>query len=281
MTLILGMSKPEGIYMSADYRATRSGKLVGDDAIKFLTVHYPPDKTGPKALLACTGLGELPDGTPTGRWLRETLRGETEVIDRSMEHLRERLDRDVAPLGYELIVNVLVLERERRLFGGLSNVKIESGAPVLHDSFGYVMQELDGPFWFANGSGALYIADRERTLLQAQKSVVPRQPKDHMKLLATVNRRAAELDRRKTVSPFCQVSFINSDERTGPQSQTFTEQGEDVPFAMPVLLFGVDLSDMMSRFVERSAPFFRGETTSVEPDDGSIDEINEGLQRRP
>jgi hypothetical protein len=83
MTLILGMSKPDGIYMSTDYRVTdyRTGTLVDDSSVKFLTAHYPPDKTGPKALMGYAGLAVLPDGTKTGDWIRETLRGESEVID--------------------------------------------------------------------------------------------------------------------------------------------------------------------------------------------------------
>ncbi len=274
------MSKPEGIYLSADYRATaRSGRLVNDASIKFLTVHYPPLGTGPKALFGYTGLAILPDGTPMGTWLRETLRGETQVIDQSMAHLRERLDRDIAPLGCELIVNVLVLEPARRLLGGFTNLKVEGGTKlVLLDSFEYVMRELDEPFWFANGSGALHIAHRDRELLRTQLAVAPRKPADHMKLLATVNRRAAMRDRN--VSPFCQVSFINSDERTSPQSQDFVEKGEEVPFEMPMLVLGVDLTAMARRFDEQSIAFFRGETTSLGPD---IDPAaaNEELKRRP
>lgn len=93
MTLILGMSKPEGIYLSVDYRVTNSqtGKTLDDASVKFLTVHYPPDKVGPKALIAYTGIAQLRDGTSVGDWLRETLRGETEVFDGSMEHLHQRL----------------------------------------------------------------------------------------------------------------------------------------------------------------------------------------------
>jgi hypothetical protein len=39
MTLILGMSKPEGVYLSSDYRVTdaRSGKLIDDASVKFLS----------------------------------------------------------------------------------------------------------------------------------------------------------------------------------------------------------------------------------------------------
>ena len=181
MTLVLGMSKREGIYLSADYRVTdlRSGRLVDDASVKHLTVHYPPEG-GPKVLFAYSGLAVLPDGAPTGRWLRETLRGESEFIDQSMAHLRDRLDRDVAPAKVPLVVNALVLEGDRRLFGGLSNLR-RDGRVV--DSFGYVMNELDGPFWFANGSGAAaVIADERFELLRRQLDVRPRKPLDHMRL---------------------------------------------------------------------------------------------------
>jgi hypothetical protein len=110
VTLILGMSKPDGIYLSVDYRVTnsRTGRLLDDASVKHLQVTYPPDKTGPRALLAYTGLAILPDGTPTGTWIRETLRGESEVFDVSMGHLRGRLERDIARLREALIINVLV-----------------------------------------------------------------------------------------------------------------------------------------------------------------------------
>jgi hypothetical protein len=44
MTLILGMSKPEGIYHSVDYRVTntRACQLIDDAATKNLTIHYLP-----------------------------------------------------------------------------------------------------------------------------------------------------------------------------------------------------------------------------------------------
>jgi hypothetical protein len=43
------MSKPEGIFLSADQRITEypSDRLVDDAAVKFLTVHYPPTRSAP------------------------------------------------------------------------------------------------------------------------------------------------------------------------------------------------------------------------------------------
>src|ERR671933_450420 len=98
MTLILGMVKPEGTYLSVDYRVTdrRTGRVIDDAAVKFLSVTYPPAEGGPRALFAFTGVATLRDETPVGDWLRETLRGASgESFDASMAHLRERLDRDL------------------------------------------------------------------------------------------------------------------------------------------------------------------------------------------
>ena len=55
MTLILGMSKPEGIYLSVDHRfldpLTR--KPTDDHAVKFLNVRFPPVRSISEAYLHC------------------------------------------------------------------------------------------------------------------------------------------------------------------------------------------------------------------------------------
>jgi hypothetical protein len=272
MTLILGMSKAEGIYLSADYRVTdaRTKRVIDDTSIKFLTIHYPPDKTGPKALFGYSGLAILPDGTPTGTWIRETLRGESDVFDVSMAHLRQRLDRDIGPLRIPLQITVLVAQGDRRYFGGLSNV-LAPGEP-----FGYQMQELTEPFAFAHGSATRRVMESaDVELLKAQLKIVPRESLDHMRLLAAVNRRAAA--REPTVSPFCHVAYVNGDDRTRPTSHTFTEHGESVPFEMPVLLFGIDLTDMMRDFMRQSEAKRAG--ADLPPPD--VEMRNKGLRRRP
>ena len=110
--------------------------MIDDESVKFLTVHYPPENVGPKALIVYTGIALLPDGTRVGDWLRETLRGETEVIDDSMRHLNERLNRDLAKFQKPLIVNVLVVEGDRRLLGGFTNAQSDGS---VKSTFGYEM----------------------------------------------------------------------------------------------------------------------------------------------
>jgi hypothetical protein len=223
----MGMAKAEGIYLSADYRVTEhpSGRLVDDAATKFLTIHYPPHEGGPKAVIAYSGIAFAPDGTPMGTWLRETLRGETEVFDKSMAHLRGRLDRDIAGSGWPLIVNALALQGDKRYFGGLTNMaftdETRRKAKVL-ERFEYLMNEVSTEFVFANGSGAARVLaeghiERVRKLL----SVRPRKVEDHMNLLAAINRKVAA--GASTVSPHCHVSYVNADDSTSPTSRTFTQ----------------------------------------------------------
>jgi hypothetical protein len=277
MTLILGMSKPEGIYLSVDYRVTdlRTRALIDDAATKSLTIHYPPiTQNGPKVLLGFTGVAQLRDGTPTMTWIRETLRGEVEVIDQSMAHLLSRLDRDIAPLRVPLTINVLVLEPGRRLFGGFTNVR--GGKSPVARNFAYLMQEVDDAFMFANGSGAVQgVANGHIARLQPHLRVVPRLPMNHMKLLAIVNRRIAA--KNASVSPFCNVSFINSDGRFEPVSRSFVEAGEAVPLEMSMLLGGIDLTAITERVIQTSQALRTGQPVPPEPD---ISMMNERLKRR-
>jgi hypothetical protein len=266
------MSKPEGIYLSVDYRVSnsRTREVIDDASVKFLTVHYPPEHVGPKALIAYTGIALLPDGTPVGDWLRETLRGQTEVINDSMRHLHERLNRDFAKFRAPLIVNVLVVEGDRRLLGGLTNVRSNGS---VKPTFSYVMNEHSEPFVFANGSGsARVVADNHFDALRGQLAVRPRRVQSHMKLLATVNRRVAEVE--PSVSPHCRVAFINADDKTQPTSQNFVERGESVPFSMPMVWFGIDLSYVTEQFM-RDVGSGGIPLTQLDPD-----EVNKHLKRR-
>jgi hypothetical protein len=276
------MSKPEGIYLSVDYQITdmRTRAFISNDAIKCLTIHYPPlDNGGPKVLLGFTGMAQLPDGTPTLAWIRETLRGEVEVIDQSMAHLRRRLNRDIAPLHVPLIINLLVIERYRRLFGGFTNVRVPvPGQDPVMPGFKYLMNTLNSWTIIANGSGAETLVKAGHfDRLQPHLGVVPRDPMNHMKLLAGMNRRVAT--KNSTVSAFCQVSFINSGNRFRPVSHVFIEKGESVPFEMPFLLSGLDLTELVREFHVNSEALRKGEISQYPTT--SNEEANEKLKRRP
>jgi hypothetical protein len=291
VTLILGMSKPEGIYLSADFRVTEhpTGRLIDDASAKLLDVLFPPPEGGTRALIAYTGLAILPGGLPMGSWLMETMRGESEYPDQAMAHLKERLNRDIAPHRVGLIVNALIIEGEhgeRRLFGGFTNQRWDPARSRIEvlPGFEYVMDELSAPMVFANGSGAVRaIADKHLDAARAQLGVRPRRAYDHMKLLASINRRVAAKD--MTVSPACHVAFVpaerpkpgKSNNKFGPTSHTFANRGESAPALMPVLLFGIDTTHMMRHMQDLLAATTAGTDPPPEVD---TDTMNRLLRRR-
>jgi hypothetical protein len=208
-----------------------------------------------------------------GYWLMETLRGEIESFNDSMQHLGVRLNRDLSTFFHvhrmPLIVIALVIQHDGlRAFGGNSNMQADG--TVLRN-FEYQMNEITAPDVFGQGSGAPYVVKDHLDLLREQLGVRPRNPRDHMKLLATVNRRVAKVE--KGVSSHCHVAFINGDDRFGPMSETFADRGTPLPFSMGVLFAGIDLSLMVDKFVEARKA---GIMPSYDPD-----EINENLKRRP
>jgi hypothetical protein len=270
------MSKPEGIYVCVDYRVTdsRNGALIDDSAIKSLRVDFAPLPVGVKALLTFTGVAILPDGTPTMTWIRETLRGESEFPDQALAHLRERLNRDYAGMRHPLIVNILAVHGEKRFFGGFSNIASTSFKPLTE--FGYVMQEVNEEFLFANGHGAFTaFADTKLHKMQSLLGTRPRSVKDHMKLLSIVNRRVAASD--PSVSPFCMVQFINADESFSPATRTFAEGGEQPPSGFSMLLGGIDLTEL-SRQAQEAFQSMKDGKPFEHP---TNEEMNEQLKRRP
>jgi hypothetical protein len=234
VTLILGLSKAEGIYLSVDYRVTwrGSGNLVDDDTVKFLNVNYPG---GPKALFAYTGIARLPgSNTDVGDWLRIRVSEGPAPFNDSMHYLRRRLDTDIAPRRQALIVNVLAIHDDNRYLGGFSN---SDPYGAISSSFEYQMERQRKPFSFGNGMAARRFFSmritRYSSLLSDQLSIQPNHPRDHMKLLWHVNREISKIDR--TVSPHCHVSFINADGRYPPAQEAFAELGQPKPVTMPIV----------------------------------------------
>jgi len=278
MTLVIGMSKADGAYMSTDYRVTRAGVHVDDEEVKLLVVSYPPSEGGPRALFGYTGLAELRDGTRMGRWLQETMRDQG-TFDASMEHLRTRLDRDIAPEREPLMINILVVHGDRRYLAALSNArtKVTAGGKIAtHREFRYRCDELDRPVVFANGLGASrLVSGGHLDRLRGQMGIRPRRAMDHMNLLATTNRRVAAKD--NTVSPFCHVTFVPAD--GGPTtSRTFLDRGESAPIEAPYIFCGVDLTLMQTDVVRRLEALRRDEPP---PPDLDAATMNEALRPRP
>lgn len=249
------MSKPEGIYMSVDFRTSVPGtqQPIDDATVKFLTVHYPPANIGPKAVIAYCGVATTQDNrTPLGDWLRETMRGETDSFEDSMRHLGARLDRDLSRWLHKfqtaLIVNVLVIDREhKRYLGGFSNLR-QDGITVSR-KFEYCMEAMKKPL-FGNGLGAARVlTSGEAAKLSHALSVTVRHPRQHMEFLAKVNRHVATSE--KSVSPHCHVSFVSADNRFRSRAEVFDRKWRPVPLKLrlPMIVLGADLSESSGQFV--------------------------------
>jgi hypothetical protein len=89
------LMRPEGIWLSTDRRITKGGQPEPDAPKQLLICCPPAPGDGPRILLGFTGLAEMPDGTPTLQWIRETIRGESRPFVPLMQHLQARLTRDV------------------------------------------------------------------------------------------------------------------------------------------------------------------------------------------
>ena len=135
MTLVMTLIRPEGIWQSADYRLTSSqtGTVLDDAAPKQLSILCPPLPDGPKVLLAFTGLAEAPGREPMLQWIRETIRGEQRYIMPMLDHLRDRLTRDIGRSHlshYVLVVTGGILEPSgRRFYFEINNVDPSTRKP--------------------------------------------------------------------------------------------------------------------------------------------------------
>lgn len=257
VTLILGMSTPNGICMSVDYRVTRSdtGAEVDPYASKSLVVNYRPFPGGPVALFGYTGLAQLWGGMPTGRWLREVLRGGGEDFNQSMQHLKQQLNSRVARSypGVELTILVMVAagSKERHI-GGFTN-RDEQGN--VQPQFRYEMCPLgpDTGKTFSGGSGrAVVLGDGHASAMTAHAADPTNFSDESMPFLANINRQVAEKD--SGVSPYSYVTYIGSDTDWKARCGGFNEAGENVPFIHPMMILGIDLTEMSETMMRSMGP---------------------------
>ena len=140
----------------------------------------------------------------------------------------------------------------------------------------YYMDELSDGFIFASGSGSqIKHAPPQYERLKRQLGIIPRDPLNYMYLLAEINREIAQSDKRNSVSPFCQVTFLNADDRFGPVSRAFIKSDESVPFSIPIVAYGIDMDELTHQFFPDFENLFKG-------DDLPPSEINiNRLKRKP
>lgn len=124
MTLLMIMFRAEGVWQAVDYRLTLSGKPINDDTNKQLSIHCPSDVEGKpiQLLLGFTGAAQVRDRTPMVQWVRETLRGESRVIDATLDHLRDRLERDALQREPLMFSGAILEPSGRKLYVEIANI---------------------------------------------------------------------------------------------------------------------------------------------------------------
>lgn len=268
MTLIITMIRPKGIWQSVDRRVTKAGKVVDDAAPKQLHIKCPPlDGTGPQVMLGFTGLAEMPDGTPTLQWARETLRGETRTVMATFDHLRDRLTRDLGASRLwrnPLIFSGGIFEGGKRFYVEVRNVDPKTWQ--ITRRFEYAISEVTQPMIFIGGNGLAGVSKEDLDLLMAQAQIRPAKWEDHLGLLAAVNRRTAANLKKKTVSPWCAASFLAKG-KDGMHTKHFGKPGEpDGPPGIPMLLGGIDAYEMTSLLGQHMKRFRKGGGLESTPD---------------
>lgn len=281
MTLIITMIRPEGIWQSVDRRVTKAGRVVDDAALKQLHIKCPPlDVTGPQVMLGFTGLAEMPDGTPTLQWARETLRGETRTVMATFDHLRDRLTRDLGSSRlwqYPLIFSGGIFEGGKRFYAEVRNVDPKTWQMTRR--FGYLIREVTHPMVFIGGDGLSGVSREDLDLLTAQAQIRPAKWEDHLGLLAAVNRRTADNLKKKSVSPWCAASFL-AEGKDGVHTKHFGKPGEPTrPSGAPMLVGGIDLFETTSVMAQHMERFRKG-GGSLEPLPDTEEASRRSVKRR-
>ena len=205
-------------------------------------------------------------------WIRETLRGESRTLDQSFILIRENATRDLAPSlrahGICHMFSIGAFLAGRPWAVQIRNFTARAGVLDLTplDHFDTAAKEITG-----SGLGFLYgdpraINRRDLDKLMALAARKPRRPKDFRNALASINRRiAATPSGRRTISSGCVTSFIP------PKGEPFESEfhgkvAGPTPFAVPTLLFGIDLTDIQRTMMQQMRQ--QGGTLSSSPDTG-------------
>jgi hypothetical protein len=247
MTLNLTIVSTWGIWQSSDHRLrdTVTGKLVDDYSIKQVSFRCPDGA----ALLAYAGVGRV-ESLDISDWLRETLRGQTRTLDQTFIQIRENATRDLAPrLRTHNILHMFSIGAF--LMGRPWAIQIRNFDPAgdgtVLNHFDTVAREVPQgsglAMAFGGGPGVVSPSDGKKLMTVATRK--PRNAKEFRKLLAKINYRAGTTKPGKTfISPGCVTSYIPP--AGEPVESEFHNTGRAPgPMIVPMLLFGIDVTEMM------------------------------------
>lgn len=257
MTLNLTIVSPHGVWQSSDCRLTdiRTGALVEERSVKHLHLRCP-DGT---AMIAYAGVGRV-NGVEISDWLRELVRGETRGLDDTLILIRESATRDLGPYverRYHHMFSIGAFLGGRpwiiqiRNFAAINASKI--GPPIRE--FQTVAEAISGPgrpFVFGAHEA---VSPRDRAILLKAAARRPRKPADFRRLLAGINRRAAAHPTHgHLISRHCLTSFCPPAGEPIEAEIVGLDRGMGTPLVIPMILFGIDMTDTMRALQEHIGP---------------------------
>jgi hypothetical protein len=135
--------------------------------------------------------------------------------------------------------------------GGVVDSRVFGRRPLGH--FEVAAQHVQNPsdaFAGALGLGAQAISRKDLDLLLSLAQRKPKDHRDYMNVLAAINKRASSRDRHRSVSPACEVLYLDpvaamAEDEIHFDSQLY-DNGQKVPEsfeggAFPINLFGIDV----------------------------------------
>jgi hypothetical protein len=208
--------------------------------------------------MSYTGLGRVGE-VEMSDWMRKVVRGESRTVDETLIFLREkateRFGRDLAraELHHSFCIGAFLAGRAWAVM--VSNVHPRppfNALPPLEEFQTSALLVENEPLVLAWGSGRAAIKQAELGRLTQIVRNRPKSPKNYSKLLATVNRRAAQVpELGSTVSESCFVAHIPPQgDPVGSEFFGWETLKPPRPPVVPMVLFGIDTTEMTRVLVD-------------------------------
>jgi len=283
MTLAITLVTESGVWASTDHRLTAhpTGTLITDGSVKQVVIRCPDGA----ALVSYTGLGRI-GRIDISQWMREVLRGESRTVDETLIDLRDQATSRIGLPAQQLGIPHAFLA------GAFVNgtpwaVEIKNWRPLgafgggIQSSFETSAIRISQPVLLGAGSGWAAVSEEDRQLLLTVSRRRPRNPQEFMKLLASVNKRAAESRKpgSRSVSSSATVVYMPPS-GDSVQHQWFGPKEEEhlAPAGFSHMLFGIDVGEMMGPLLQNFDALRRGELSEEEFDKLSEEAARKSVQ---
>jgi hypothetical protein len=215
---LLGLATPNGFWLSSDYRLTNlyTGTLVDDWSPKSITVTCPDGI----AIVTFSGVGKIGPRN-TSHWLTRILEGTQRTLNESIEHIRDTATADFNKLCWtrrpecKHLFLVAAFQRGAPWIAAITNVQPEdwrTPRPPMGHFVVTDVQRVEKPNIIMFGIREAVQLERDKDLLRRARHVRPRNPAEYLRLLATINRRAASPPTpallRYGISPACETTWL-------------------------------------------------------------------------